>query len=247
MTELVLHHFLYSHYNEKARWALAYKNAPHRRVGVIPGPHAKPMRKLSGQTKTPVLKVDGDVVCGSAALIDRLETLFPEPALYPADPGEREQALAWQARVDEQLGPATRSLVWGVLIEQPRYAARMFGRDLNPALRYLYGHMLRRARGLIVKANGVTADNLARARRDVATLLDEIAAAVAATGYLAGSAFSVADLATASLLSPIFRQGHADMRRPEPMPPALDALFAEYAAHPAIRWAMEMFSRHRPA
>lgn len=246
MSDIVLHHFLFSHFNEKARWALAYKNLPHQRVGVIPGVHAKRMRQLSGQTKTPVLVVDGKIVCGSAALINELETRFPEPALYPADAAARAQALAWQERVDTQLGPDTRSIVWGVLIENPGYTARMFGRDLNPVLQYGYGHMLKRGRRLIVKLNRVSPDNLARARIAVEKMLDEIAAGVSATGYLAGSAFSVADLAAASLLSPLLRLEYADMRRPEPMPPALTALIDEYAPHPAMIWAAEMFRQHRP-
>ena len=246
MSEIVLHHFLFSHYNEKARWALAYKQVPHRRVGVIPGPHTRSMLRLSGQTKTPILQVDGEAVPGSAALIDRLESLFPEPPLYPAEPTEREQALAWQERLDEQLGPDTRSIVWGVLIEDPAYAARLFGHELNPLFKFLYGKLLARARSGIVKVNGVTPKNIARARQNVAALLDEIATAVEAGGYLVGGRFSVADLTAASLMSPVLRLTHADMRRPEPIPPALEALLDEYAAHPAMVWAVDMFRQHRP-
>lgn len=246
MSELVLHHFLFSHYNEKARWALAYKQLPHRRVGVIPGPHVKAMRKLSGQTATPVLVVDDEVIAGSAALIDRLETLYPEPALYPPEGPEREQALAWQARLDDQLGPDTRSIVWGVLLENPGYAARLFGHDLNAVLKFFYGKLLARARDGIVKVNRVTPKNIARARQEVAVLLDEIAAAVSRSGYLVGDRFSVADLTAASLLSPLLWLEHADMRRPEPLPPALQALLEEYASHPAAEWAQNMFNQHRP-
>ena len=44
---------------------------------------------LSGQPLTPVAEVDGEVVVDSMRIVERLEELAPEPALYPADPAER--------------------------------------------------------------------------------------------------------------------------------------------------------------
>jgi glutathione S-transferase len=56
---VVLHQFVASHYNEKARWALDWKGVAHRRITYFPGPHALAMRRLSGQTATPVLVEGG--------------------------------------------------------------------------------------------------------------------------------------------------------------------------------------------
>jgi hypothetical protein len=50
-----LHQFLGSHFNEKARWGLDWKCAPHRRVSHLPGPHMLKIRRMTGQTATPVL------------------------------------------------------------------------------------------------------------------------------------------------------------------------------------------------
>ena len=33
--------FTFSHYNEKARWALDFKRVPHVRRSLIPGPHSR--------------------------------------------------------------------------------------------------------------------------------------------------------------------------------------------------------------
>lgn len=247
MPDIVLHHFLFSHYNEKARWALAYKAAAHRRVTQTPGLHAAQMNKLTGKTSTPALLIDGEPVSGSAALIDRLERVFPEPPLYPADAALREQALAWQVRLDDQLGPASRSVVWGVLIDTPRYTASLFGQHLNPVVQLGYSLVLRLARQQIVQVNSVRPADIASARALLAPAMDEIAAAVETSGYLVGEAFSVADLTAACLLSPMMDLRSPDMHRPEPHPPALQALVDEYAGHPAIAWAYRMFEQHRPA
>ena len=68
--------FRYSPYNEKARWALALKGVAHETHTVLPGPHMRTMKKLSGQTKTPVLVIDGKVTPGSAAILSLLDERF---------------------------------------------------------------------------------------------------------------------------------------------------------------------------
>ena len=50
------------------------------------------IRELSGQELFPVAEIEGDVVIDSMRIVERLETLVPEPPLYPADPAERARA-----------------------------------------------------------------------------------------------------------------------------------------------------------
>ncbi len=83
-TELL--QFPYSHFNEKARWALDYKRLPHRRRNLLPGPHVLQLKRLTGRTQVPVLRLGDRLVSGSAQIIDELERRVPEPPLYPADP-----------------------------------------------------------------------------------------------------------------------------------------------------------------
>ncbi len=40
-----LYMFRKSHFNEKARWTLDLKALPHRRIALLPGPHASTDRK----------------------------------------------------------------------------------------------------------------------------------------------------------------------------------------------------------
>jgi len=44
---------------------------------------------LSGQELVPVAEIDGEVTADSMRIVERLEALHPEPALYPSDPAER--------------------------------------------------------------------------------------------------------------------------------------------------------------
>ena len=48
MADPVLWQFKYSHYNEKARWALDFKRIPHRRRSLLPGLHIPPILWMTG-------------------------------------------------------------------------------------------------------------------------------------------------------------------------------------------------------
>jgi glutathione S-transferase len=90
--------FAASHFNEKARWALDWKGLAHRRIAYLPCSHRLPIQRLSGQSQTPVLEMEAAVIAGSAQIIDALERTHPEPALYPADPVQRQRALSSSRR-----------------------------------------------------------------------------------------------------------------------------------------------------
>jgi glutathione S-transferase len=110
----VLFHIPVSHYNEKVRWALAWKGIEHERRAPWPGAHmAVALWLTRGDTKTfPVLKLDGRGIGDSTAIIAALEQRQPDPPLYPSDPGDRRRALELEDFFDEQLGPQIRLLVW---------------------------------------------------------------------------------------------------------------------------------------
>ncbi len=243
---IVLHQFEMSHFNDKARWALAFKGVQHERVSYLPGPHIPAIRKLSGQPQTPVLCVDDDVVAGSAAIIDRLERLFPDPALYPAEGGERDAALALQTRFDTEVGPATRTAIFSKLVDDGGYLCRMFARSKPLPKRLLYRAAFPLARPLIAKGNGVDdPENVARAFEITQAALDEVADKVAASGYLVGGRFTVADLTVAALFAPLANPAHPDMSRPQPIPQSIASLLARYADHPAVAWVNRMYAEHR--
>jgi glutathione S-transferase len=245
---VVLHQFLYSHYNEKARWGLDWKRVPHRRVTYLPGPHVPRIRRLSGQTGTPVLCLDGEVVAGSARILDALERRFPERPLWPADPELRSRALAIQERFDEEVGPAVRTALFSVLLEEPGYLCGIFAERTGAAGRLLYRAGFPVVKGVMARANGV-ADRAATERAFAVSreALDFVARESERSGQLAGDAFSVADLSAAALLALLVNPPHPDMARSTPIPERVEAFLASFAAHPGARWVLAQYERHRPA
>lgn len=245
---VVLHQFERSHFNEKARWALDWKRVRHRRESYLPGPHAPQIKRLSGQTSTPVLVIDGEVVAGAAAILERLERRFPDPALYPVEPALRERALAIQAEWDAEVGPATRTAIFSVLIEEPDYLCRMFAGSKSRAKRLAYRAAFPIARRMMARAHET--DDPAAVKHAFGrsrSALDFVAKHAAPGEPLVGDRFSVADLCCAALLAPLTRVSHPDMARPEPMPPRMSAFLESWQDHPGSAWVQEVYARHRPS
>ena len=78
--------FPYSHYCEKARWALDYKDIPFQAVAIMLGWHVITLRKYAPDTSVPVLLSDNEVVQGSSEIIDYLERKYPSHPLTPRMP-----------------------------------------------------------------------------------------------------------------------------------------------------------------
>ena len=242
---IVLHQFAFSHFNEKVRWALAYKNIPHERTTYLPGPHMGPIKRMTGQSATPVLEMEQEHVAGSAQIIQRLEVAYPAVPLIPTAQDEAQAALTWLKRLDEELGPATRAPIFDILVNELVYLAKTFGSQTHAIKRLGYLTLLPLVRPLMKKGNGVTPEKVKVAREVVQDYLTEISNASSATGYLVGQQFTVADLTAAALLAPLMSVAHEDMKRPQPMPAALEDLQAQYADHPAILWAGSIYNQHR--
>jgi glutathione S-transferase len=243
---LRLHQFAFSHYNEKARWAIAFKGIPCTRETYLPGPHLPAIRGISGQTATPVLQIGSEYLCGSAAIIDRLEREFPDPPLYPANETDRLSALELQHTFDDVLGPAVRTVLFSALIDEGAYLCRMFGQTKALPKRLAYRALFPIARGMIARGNGVTPDNVTRSFEITEQFLDRIHADLRGRNYLVADAFSVADLTAAALLAPIADVAHPDMKRPDPVPARVRQVIDRFGSHPTIAWVGRTYASHRP-
>jgi glutathione S-transferase len=244
---VILHQFRHSHFNEKARWALDWKRVPHRRRSHLPGPHALAMLRLSGQTATPVLELDGARVAGSARILDALERRFPEPALFPEDPALRQRALAIQDEFDREVGPAVRTALFSALIREPDYLCRLFAEGEPAWVQSLYRAGFPVLGRGIARANGTTdAGGVERAFARTQAALDQVVRGVGPSGFLVGERFGVSDLCCAALLAIVAEPDHPDMAWPPPVPDRVEAFLARWRAHPAVAWVREQYARHRP-
>ena len=87
---IVLHLLPPSHPCATVEAALKLKGLEYKRVELQAGPHVEEMKRLYGEGRhtVPGAMFDDEPVHGSIAILERLEQLVPEPALYPADLGD---------------------------------------------------------------------------------------------------------------------------------------------------------------
>src|SRR3954471_11679998 len=118
----------FSHYVEKARWALERFGIPYRDHRYLPLVHFAAVYRLHGGKKgrtdkassrfsTPVLKTpEGNLLCDSAEILHYVSERFAPRGLelYPSP-----EVAAFEQQVHDDLGPHTRRAAYGACFEDP--------------------------------------------------------------------------------------------------------------------------------
>jgi len=92
-------------YCARARIVLAEKGLGYETVEIDLSDRPAWLYEKNPRGKVPVLEEeDGFVLPESAVIMEYLNERFPEPALWPADPGERAVGRLWLDRFDDRRG-----------------------------------------------------------------------------------------------------------------------------------------------
>ena len=241
----VLWHLKVSNYNEKARWALDYKRIPHARRAVDPGRHRAIAKRLTGGRTFPVLVIDGEAIGDSTKIVAELERRHPERPLYPADAGERRQALEVEDFFDEELGPYVRLLVISQLLQDPPLIIETFFPDA-PVVRRLAARALfplyrRKAKS----AFGIDDAGVKHAVGKVLAANQRFREQLQPGGYLVGNDFSIADLSLAALVAPAVAPPQFPYAQPQRGHPLLAGVRDLLAQSGLLDWVHHIYARHR--
>jgi glutathione S-transferase len=237
--------FRFSMYPEKARWALDYKGVPHRRRSVLPGPHAAQLFPRFGQKAMPILCHEGNVLKSSAAVLDYIEQVFPNPPLYPADVVQRERSLEIQQWFDEEIGPPLRRAAFYEWLGETEYSARRFAYGLPEWQQRCYVRAFPAIRAIMRADMRIGRAGAEKGCALVAQGLDFVARESAATGYLIGDRFSIADLAAATILMGTCLPPEFPVPMPEPRPPGWQHWLDRWKDHPGCAYVLRMYREHR--
>jgi glutathione S-transferase len=190
MPEIVLHALPPSHPCMTAEVALKLKGLAYERIDFTPGEHVAKMAELYGEgnTTVPGVLIDGEPVHGSRPILERLEQLAPEPALYPGDKADAvREAERWG---DEELQDLGRRLPWGALHFRPEALGTFGGAGpLDPAGTDFAIRMGRAT----WKYHGITAQRLADDLKGLPAKLDRVDELVE-EGTIGGETPNAADL-----------------------------------------------------
>jgi glutathione S-transferase len=237
--------FPFSHFCEKARWALDYKGLPFVERNLLPGLHLATVGKLARSTSLPIL-VDGDrVVQDSTAIITYLDQRVQAPALTPADAEQAREAMAWEEALDEEAGITLRCWFYFHTLPDRQRSLRFLLQGASGLQRPLFRLMFPAIRPAMIKAMNIREPAARQAQERLEAVLARLDQALRDRPFLVGERFSRADLTACALLAPLVGVGRTEDE--------IDALFAapvralrdRYRGRRVFDWVAQTYAGQR--
>ena len=242
-----------SHYCEKARWALDRAGVAYDERRHLPAIHRVAVRRAGGKLTAPVLVCpEGVVVSESTDIIVWADARVGSPAarMIPTDAAVAREARALADDYDERLGPATRLWVYHEMFDYPELVHASMTAGVPTWERHAFRYGNKAVAFVVSKVLGVNDDNARAAEATFRTVFADVDARLSdGRRYLAGDAFSIADLTFAALAAPLIAPPEYGVRLPtvDELPPGMVDVVREHRETRAGRHALAMFATERTA
>jgi glutathione S-transferase len=238
-----LYQFPFSHYCEKARWALEYKRIAYKPVNLLPGLHVKAVRKRAPKSCLPVL-VDGKtVVQESAAIITYLDRIHPDPCLTPDDPTEAREALEWERYLDEEIGVTLRLWFYYHALPDRDLTLRVMLDGAAWYARPLFWLSYPKLRNGMNRSININDESAEQSKHRLLAALEKLDDALSERRFLIGDRFSRADLTACALLSSFCLPD--DIEASSKFPPAIRAQRDQLKGRRFLRWVRDVYDNYR--
>jgi glutathione S-transferase len=238
----------FSHFSEKARWALDRAGLPYREEAHLPVFNIPAARRAGGRT-VPILVTDEGTFTDSTDILGYVDRKAPaDRKMWPLDETERKQAHDLEDFFDRGLGKAARIYAYHHLLPESAHLARVLGEKLSTVDRVVLRTSMPVLVPLIKKNYKVTPENAARALDTIHEAFDRADAALAEGGiYLVGDKLSGADITFAALSAPVLNPpGHpayeVEMHR---LPLAMQPEIKRLRSRPAGQHVLRLYAKER--
>lgn len=207
---LELYHNNMSTCSQKVRLCLAEKGLAwtDRHVNLRAGEQHQPeYLALNPKGVVPTLVDDSTVIVESTVINEYLDDRFPEPPLRPADAAARARMRLWTKQLDEGLHAEAGVMSNAIAFRFQKLAK---GEDHANMLVEKIPDPAKRERYRSVVFEGVRSPLFVNSILRFRKLLDDMDAALAADGWLAGGSYSLADIGIAPYVT---RMDHLGLER----------------------------------
>ena len=240
-----LYDFTFSHYSEKARWALDFKGVPYTARHLLPGFHMRTTRKLAPRSSVPILKTDTAVIQGSTEIIEFLDQTFPERSLTPPDPHDANSALEWEKYLDVEIGVTLRLWFYFHTLPDRDRALKFLCTDVPWFQRSVFALTFTPLRRKMTQLMNINPETASDAERRFALAFDRLDQALERGPFLVGKRFSRADLSACSLLWPLCRPGESESQVEALFSPTVCALRKQAQQRRFYGWVLERYQQDR--
>jgi glutathione S-transferase len=196
---LELYQFEASHYCEKVRLILDYKQLPYRKIEVTPGIGQVDLFRLSGQRLVPVLKDGDQVVADSTAIARYLERTYPDRPILPVEPRQKGLCLLMEEWADESIGLNARKAMIGAFNQHPNFRTSVLPSSTPDLLRNLVSSVPGDVLSLLSSGIGFGPDTVKTATDALKQNLEALCLILQSSPYLVADFPTLADFAVAGL------------------------------------------------
>lgn len=241
----------FSHYCEKARWALDRAGLDYVESDHVPLLHwAANLRAGVRQRTVPVLLTPHGARASSSEIVRFADgAVAPPLRLFPEATGPGAEVERWVEELDRTLGPATRRVAYHQMLADPGLMRsllcstgpaweRRLGRATFPAIR-----------AGIVRGLKITPEGAARSAAKVEAIFTAVGEALAdGRRFLVDDRFSAADLTFAALAGPSLVPPQYGFPMPDvaALTPEGQAWTERLRATPAGQFALRLYAEERP-
>jgi glutathione S-transferase len=192
MASITLSQFAASPYCDKIRRVLRYKKIPFT-IYEWPLAEVPLIREKNPTGKLPMLEIDGTLIPDSTSIALEVERRYPTPPLLPADPAQRAQVLILEDWADESLYFYEMTTRFSEQDFDANVGKLIAGapKEMLDAI----GPMLREGFKSTTTAQGIGRKSPQQLGEDVDRLFGAIEDLQRATGFVVGTALSLADIA----------------------------------------------------
>ena len=230
---LVLHHAWRSSASRRVRLCLAEKGLEFEShvVDMMNLEHHSPeYLKITPNGVIPTLILeDGRSLYESGTICEYLDDTYPEPPLRPADPYERAVMRNWIRHADERIG---NLIVFNWVHSLAKTAAKWSDEELAERLKKVPSKERQEA-WMRAARKPYTEEERAAARGRLVAILDRMEETLRETRWLAGNAYSIADIAVVPFVKRIDEEIAPD-EMTEQRHPRVAAWWAAIQARPAF-------------
>ena len=249
----------FSHYCEKARWALDRSALAYREEEHAPLFHWRASFGAGGGRTVPVLVTPERVLRDSNEIVRFVDEQLPRARrLLPEDAAQRAEVTAWVEALDRGLGPAVRRYLYFYVLRDREAAVELLA-STGPAwerraVRATFPMM----RAVMMRGLKITPAGAKRSHERIMRTLTTVEAGLAeGRQFLVGERFTAADLTLASLASLLLRPlpplpplppSHAGFQAPARCEaiPEVAALMARARGSRAGQHALRCYAQERP-
>lgn len=246
MHELLV--FPHSHFCEKAHWALDYKKVPYKVKPLVPGLHARTVKKLGCEkTSVPVLITDDGALQGFDQIVNHLDRVHPSRPLTASDETEQEEAKTFEAKIDRLIGRSVRTILYATLLDYPEFIRACFTYKMGGIPRGIYALMASTVRMGIHKGYVRSDEYLESAHANFVEGMAELNERLSSSDHLIGDGFTRTDMSVASLLGLVaLPKEHPFPWDAHPVPcPKARHFIDTHTDTRTIQWVRKMYTQFR--